>query len=102
MIERADPADDAQRLAQRVVESAGADRDRAALDLGDEAGEVFHVRRADLDVEAHRLEGIAGIERFEPGELVGIVEQDCGGGAYRLGPFLRGRIAPRPEGTSRG
>jgi hypothetical protein len=102
MIERADPADHPERLAQRVVEGAGADRDRAALDLGDEAGKVFHVGRADLDVEAHRLEGISGVERFEPGELVGIVEQDRGGGAYRLCPFLRGSIAPRPEGTSRG
>ena len=101
MVEGADPADHAQRLAQRVVERAGADRNRAALDLGDESGEVLHVRGADLDVEAHRLERIAGVERLEPGQLVGVAKEDRGSRADRLRPLLRGRVAPCEKRLSR-
>ncbi len=97
MIERADARDDAQRLAQRVVERAGADRDRVALDLGDEPGEIFHVAGADLDVETHRLHRIAGVDRLEPRELVGIRAQDRDRLAQRRRALLRRRVAPRRE-----
>ena len=53
MVESADARDHAQRLAQRVVQRALADRDRAALHLGDQPREIIHVVGADLDVVEH-------------------------------------------------
>jgi hypothetical protein len=88
MVECADSPDDAERLAQRVVERARTDRNGVALDLGDQPGEIFHVPDADLDVVAHGLEWIAGIERLEPGELVRVREQDRRRGADRFRPLL--------------
>ena len=78
MIERADARNYAQWLAQRVVERARTDGNRGALDFGDEPGEILHVVGADADVEQHRLERIAGIQRFEIGQLLGVRTQDRG------------------------
>ena len=66
-------ADDADRLAQRVVEEAGLDRNGLALELVGHAAEVAEARRRARHVElariAHRM---AGVQRFEPREFLGV------------------------------
>src|SRR5205807_4397838 len=101
MIERADPRDDTQRLAHRVVEYAWADRDRRALHLGDESGEVVHVTRADLDVVEHRVERIAGVHRVDPRELLGVLAHHGNRASDARGALLRRRVAPSLEAFER-
>src|SRR5262249_18544281 len=100
-IERGDASYDAQRLAQRVVEGARADRDGGALYLGDQSGEILHVVGADFDVVEHRLQRVAGVERVEIGELFRVLAQDRRRITNRFRALLRRRVAPQQERLSR-
>ena len=97
MIERADPRDDAERLTNRVVEHAGRDRNRRPFDFGDEPGKVIHVGRADIDVVAHRLQRVAGVDRVDPRELFAMRAQDrrCVPDALRARPARAYHATPR-------
>src|SRR5439155_20475456 len=77
------------------------DGNRRALDFGDEPGEIVHVVGADADVEQHRLQRIAGIERFEIGQLLGVRAQDHARRTDRPGAILSGRVAPEGKRRAR-
>ncbi len=98
MVERVDARDHAQRLAQRVVQHAGAHRDRAASDFADQAGEVFHAGGADSRVVYHLGDRIAAVGGVDEREFASVPEEQrrdlaqdlcCMGCAHRAIDVLR-------------
>ena len=65
----------ADRLAHRVVEEAGAERNRVAHDLVGDAGEELEVARRDLDVGARLAQRLAVVAALERRQLLGALAQ---------------------------
>ncbi len=93
-------ADHADRLAQRVVEKARLDRNGLALELVGHAAEVAEARRGARHVERARVaQRVAGVERLEARELLGIGFDQVGQLQQDAPAIGRGHAAPRREGA---
>ena len=102
VVERHDPGDDAEGLAQRVVEPAVGDGNRLAAQLQGEAREVAQLGHADRDVDAHVAHGAAVVGRVEPGQLF-LTPPERLDELQELGRALgRRRRAPGGEGRACG
>ncbi len=102
----ADADADAERLAARIGEGS-AEIDEIAVEAGDDAAEEFQRVGGGGGVGHQRfLDGLAGVERFQPRQLCIALAQQIGGAAQdaaaldRLQPRpggLRGAARPRPR-----
>ena len=95
VIPGADAGDHAERLASGVAEGLRAEIDMLAAHALHEAGKVFEAVRAGGDVhDARLLNGLAGIARFQLGELLIARPQDVGGAAQHARAFGARHCAP--------
>ena len=101
-VPRHDLADDADRLAQRVVQEARLDRDRLALELVGHAAEVAVAGGRARHVERARVaQRMAGVERFEARQLVGVGLDEVGELEQDAAAVGRRHAAPGREGALR-
>ena len=90
-----DRADHSDRLAQRVVQIGTIDRDRLAVDFANPAGVVAEGVDGGADIGARGFaQRLAVLDRFEPGKLVLVFDEQLGDVPENF--FLLRRIHPAP------
>jgi hypothetical protein len=91
-------ADDADRLAQQVIEEARLDRHHRTLELVGHAAEVAEAQRGTRHVERARVaQRMAGVERLEARQLVGIGLDQVGEAQQDAATVARAHAAPGRE-----
>ena len=95
VVPRDDLAGDADRLAQREAHRVVGHRDHVAVDLGGQAAVVLEAGGDVGDVELGFDDRLAGVARFELGELVGAVAHDLRQLEQHAAAVLRGGVLPR-------